>query len=164
MSSVWKVFCFTEDQWVETISSTEPTECPNDSGHSIGAVWEVEKLSIFCNDTVNRTSYSNSYATMNHINWPGSTAMGRIALVNILSEKDDQTTSFDVRLVDTTNHVILAEHTGMTNNEECACPLTMLAESSADHAILETHLRCTGAVDNTNGAKLYSVSIFTRTT
>jgi hypothetical protein len=32
---LWRVWCITEGQYVTTVQATAPTECPNDSGHSI---------------------------------------------------------------------------------------------------------------------------------
>ncbi len=35
MSSTYRIYCNTEDAWVIATSDGEPTECPNDSGHTI---------------------------------------------------------------------------------------------------------------------------------
>ena len=38
VNRVWEVYCQTEQANIPAISTTEPTECPNDSGHAIGDV------------------------------------------------------------------------------------------------------------------------------
>ena len=44
---VWRVWCITEGQYVSTISDTVPTECPNDSGHTIDPDQTVSVQSLF---------------------------------------------------------------------------------------------------------------------
>ena len=44
---LWRVYCVTEGQYVTTISSTVPTECPNDSGHTIDSSQTAVMSSLF---------------------------------------------------------------------------------------------------------------------
>jgi hypothetical protein len=37
----WKIYCVDESKWVETLSINKPTECPNNAGHTIRAVREI---------------------------------------------------------------------------------------------------------------------------
>jgi len=45
-TSNWRLWCVTEQAWVYTQSESEPTECPNDSGHTIDPNLTVIESSV----------------------------------------------------------------------------------------------------------------------
>lgn len=98
--------------------------------------------------TIKTTSYSRSI----RFTYPGSDRIGLIDYVSVLTSKDSNMTSYDIRLYDKTNNNVMAEVTGLTNTSDDANDLGTISNIPAGKAILEIHAKRVGGKSN---SKIY---------
>lgn len=82
----------------------------------------------------------------------GATHVGTINYLSVISYKDPEITSYNIRIYDSTNNLTLAEKTGITNDEPLEIDLGTVANIPNSSVLLEVHAQRVGG---TSTSKVY---------
>ena len=109
MSSLWKIFCIGEQGFQYTWSNTAPTECPNNSGHSINpdsiVKIDEEKLQVYLIDTP--VSVKSTNLTRIGLFLYQTSLLGKIRRVAVISNNSQSGQTHTIDVYDLTNHTDL---------------------------------------------------------
>ena len=103
----------------------------------------------FYTETAQRPeTQTSSYSRVIRFNYPGSDNAGLIDYVEVISSMDSNVTSYNIRLYDKTNDMVMAELTGLTNTADVANDLGTITNIPTSKAILEIHVKKNGGRGN----------------
>lgn len=91
---------------------------------------------IFTVSTRSEITKNATYARLGIFHYDGSTAVGSIKKISIISHQDIDTINYSVRIYDKTNGLVIAENT-FTNTVESANTMTPINNVPTDEAIFE---------------------------
>lgn len=87
---------------------------------------------------------STTYEKMGSFKYGGSDQIGIINYIDVISHKDSSLTSYDIRIYDQTNNLVITERTGLTNTEEVVNDLGTISNIPTAEAVLEIQAKRTG--------------------
>ena len=94
MSTRYRIFCDTENKWVETWADVAPTECPNDSNHTVvsNSVQEMPirygtGIRLEFRSTRYRRNHmrTNSWKKLTTYGFPGTDRIGFLRTISVVS-------------------------------------------------------------------------------
>ena len=158
MDNKYRLFCETEDTWVETSwVDSEPTECPNGAGHvikndSIAISSSVSSQDILLSIGGNSGEYyyecdSSYWEVIRKFQFRGTDALGEVKSCSIIADADLSSYPGEYRLYDITNDKFIAEWT-VTSESFATYVDNLPTDLPEDPAMFEIHGKSGGSLSN----------------
>lgn len=107
----WNIFCITEQAFFPEWSQTQPTTCPNNTGHSIGQVWDIGAESRHIYSLT--TTTNNTFTVTQNVFFAGSNYEGDLSLIRAVCKVGDGTGK--ILIFDVTNNSQIAVSNEISN-------------------------------------------------
>jgi hypothetical protein len=139
MTTLWKLFCTTENIWISVWSDTQPDVCPNNDLHEIVA----STINILNKETemihfsnLNKIISSDVFTRIVLINYHFNTYQ-TLKRIKCIAYCTGTTTSFTFKLVDLTTASVLLTSTSENTTPDIVTDLGVIEISPTDDAVLE---------------------------
>lgn len=115
----------------------------------------------FFSITPTRDSINNqSYFRIADFQYAGSDVNGLINQIDIISYKDNNVTSYDIKIVDVTNATIIKEMTGFSNNSAELIEILPLSNIPTSQALIEIQAKRNGGKGNSKSIYFQSINVY----
>lgn len=91
---------------------------------------------------------SKAYARMSIFKYYGSNNTAPIVAIETISCMSDTVTSYDIRILDKTNGLVIAEKTGLTHTDDAVDDLGTISNLPTDSALFEVQMKRNGGNGN----------------
>jgi hypothetical protein len=153
MSTYWRIFCQTENDWSYGWSDTPLTVCQNDSGHTVSSdsTQELYLEKNLMTTSLNQDFNSSDYIKMFQFTYKSKVAgLYRLkAVIYSVGNVD----SFNVRVINMTTKKIIIETGDITNTDQNILYVLDTATIDNDASLVEDSvmslsIRCNGVADD----------------
>lgn len=132
--------------WIQLGVGSNDTALVADSGQSSGVVWKTapggnKYLEGFFEE---KSTSSSSYTVLARFIFPGTTNLGTINNIKIISRRNSDASSYSARVWNFSNATQICEATGLTNTTRAIVNLGTLSNLPSSQSIFEVQLRRVG--------------------
>jgi hypothetical protein len=143
------MFCLTENDFVFpiTYTPTPPTVCPNNDQHSINnnsVALEARYTADVFRLSIEKQIDSASYETVSFFQYYGDACECDLVQIKMVAWIHEDTTSFDIRVYDSTHHNTICYANNLTNTSPEIITLSPVSNLPDGEALFEIHVKIVG--------------------